>query len=236
MLTFYFSLFTFHLKKPQPYWWQNYIKRISKLDKNTPIEDINFIVFDTETTGLNPATDSLLSLGAVRVVHSKIETQNTFELHFNDPKKNSSKQSITIHGLLNNSGDTAIETGVIQFLDFIGNAVLVGHHVAFDVAFINQTLKKLTGKTLQNKTIDTAQLYQRVEILDGAYYHGAPHKSLDELCTLNHIDMHDRHTAAGDALLTSILFLKLIAKLKNQNISTLGDLINHKLRFTNYGF
>ena len=212
-------------KQSLPDWWQNYVQKIFKCDKKIPIDSINFVVFDTETTGLNPLTDSLLSLGAVRVLKGRIETQNTFEFHFNDATKKSSESARAIHGLLNNNGDTSVKAGVIHFLDFIGDAVLVGHHVAFDVAVVNQVLKKMIGKSLLNKTIDTAHLAHRMEVLDGAYYLGALDKSLDELCKLNHIDMHDRHTAAGDALLTSFLFLKLVAKLKKNKILTLGDLL-----------
>lgn len=96
------------------------------------------------------------------------------------------------------------EQAVKLFLKLIENHTLVGHHVNFDVAMINQALKRMNLPKLKNKTLDTNELYlkKRGIPLEQRY-------SLDELCEVFDLPKKDRHTAPGDAFLTAQIMLKL---------------------------
>jgi len=83
----------------------------------------------------------------------------------------------------------------------------------------------LVKDQLKNKYLDTAKLAIRVEHLHPTQLLKPSDYTLDALCNRYKIPMHDRHTAAGDALLTSLLSLKLLSKLKKRGVKTLGDLL-----------
>lgn len=179
--------------------------------KTNCFESTRFVVFDTETTGLQPKTDKILSIGCVAVKNGVIDVSDCFEQYLIQSKFNT--ETVQIHGILKGGNNTKISQNeaIIQFLDYIKNAVLVAHHAAFDVAMINQALKQMHLPKLKNKVIDTGQLYKKTK-----YVQEQKHYSLDQLCNVFNITMHDRHTASGDAYLTAVLFLKLSALLKTK--------------------
>lgn len=112
------------------------------------------------------------------------------------------------------------EKFVQDSLDFIGDTVLVGHHVAFDLACLNQLLKLNNLPPLTNPTVDTAQLGARIENpLMKQYGGNKAFKSLDALCEQYDIKPEARHSAGGDTLTTALLFLKLMKAAKKRNIS-----------------
>ena len=176
---------------------------------NNNLETTRFVVFDTETTGLQPKTDKILSIGCVAITNGVIDVGDTFERYLIQNQFN--PDTVKIHGILKNGTIVKVSQhdAIIQFLDYIKNAILVAHHAAFDIAMINQALKQMALPKLKNKVIDTGQLYKKSK-----YVKDQKHYSLDALCNLFKITMHDRHTASGDAYLTAVLFLKLSALLK----------------------
>ena len=195
--------------KIYPEYWQTYVK---SLNKAYSLQHTRFVVFDTETTGLNPKQDRILSIGTVTVLNFSIDVADQLECYIKQAHFNS--KTVEIHGILKAGNILKIdeETAIKQFLKHIEGAVLVAHHIAFDVAMINEALKRLGLPKLKNKTIDTGTLYQKTK-----YIKDQKHYSLDALCKTFNITMHDRHTASGDAYLTAVLFLKLCAKLKEKN-------------------
>ncbi|WP_452226197.1 3'-5' exonuclease [Lacinutrix cladophorae] len=188
--------------------------------KKKPLEATRFVVFDTETTGLNTKEDYILSIGTITVQDFTIHVADSLECYLKQDHFNA--KTVEIHGILKAGNITKIkETEAIKlFLKHIEGAVLVAHHIAFDVAMINQVLQRMQLPKLKNKLVDTGQLYKKTK-----YVKDNKHYSLDQLCTTYNITMHDRHTASGDAYLTAMLFLKLSAllkKKKNRNL-TLRD-------------
>ncbi len=216
----------FRLKADAPSFRDDYLRYFERSHPmRTPVEAISFVVFDTETTGLNVRQDRLLSIGAVRVQNWQINIADTFEcliLQEHMQLGNSPK----IHGILGNTlqrmGIEETEA-VRQFSHYCQNSVLVGHHIAFDRAMMEKVLRPMTGTRLRNYCIDTIRLAQRL----------APPSiglrpqdfSLDQLCRQYHIEAKDRHTAAGDAYITALLFLKLLARLQKRGVRTLRDLL-----------
>ena len=212
----------FFSKKPEPpQFYKDYALLFTGLEAPA-IEDARFIIFDTETTGIHKQTDRMLSLGAVELTWNRINLSNSLELYVE--QEVFSKDAVAIHGILKeNSKYTKIseEEAVKTFLQYIGNAVLVGHHIGFDVGIINYALKRLGAPKLKNKIVDTGVLFKRTVHLvnitnpDKVY-------SLDDLCEELNIPRTDRHKAMGDAYITALAFLKILSRLKK--VKRLKDL------------
>ncbi|WP_339662637.1 3'-5' exonuclease [uncultured Polaribacter sp.] len=198
-------------KKEYPTFWKSYCDCF-KEKQNDAIENVRFVIFDTETTGLNPKKDRILSIGTIAVSDHKIKVADNLECYLTQDIF--SAESVQFHGLLKEGNFNKIseEEAIIAFLAHIKNAVLVAHHAAFDVAMINQALKRLHLPKLKNKVLDTGHLFIKTK-LDPS----KKHVSLDFLSTQFNIPQHDRHTASGDAFITAFAFLKLLAILKKKN-------------------
>ncbi|PKV66494.1 3'-5' exonuclease [Pontibacter ramchanderi] len=212
-----------------PAFWQRYSAALKEqLPKDTPLAEAEFVVFDTETTGLDQRQDKVLSIGAIKVRGLQVLVSDTFECLVQQEGAAATK-SAEVHGLLSKQLEQGIPEGeaVEGFVEFIGNAILVGQHVAFDIAMVNQMLQRqgIRGK-LRNRSVDTAHLAIRLErrhadshTLKTAEY------SLDALCDRYNLPTDDRHTASGDAFATALLLLKLLSLAKKRGVATVGELI-----------
>ena len=203
--------------KNYPIFWNNYSKKFKQKQPRS-IEDTRFVVFDTETTGLDLVNDRILSIGAIGIFNNVIDVADSFEIYL---KQNEFKaETVEIHGILKEGKLTKHRESeaMENFIDFIGNSVLVAHHTAFDIEMINTALKRLELPKLKNKMIDTGILYKKLEGKKDAHF------NLDVLCKEFNIPKHDRHTAAGDAFITALLFLKIISKLKQERKLHYSDL------------
>ncbi len=195
----------------------------SKVSKNTPIENLTFVVLDTETTGLNVKTDTILSVAAIKIINSEVSISDRIEYYVLDSDY-SPDQSIEIHGITRNRMNTGEDVNVVMrnIISFVGNGIIVGHHIAFDVKMLDKYVYKLLGFHLKNKTLDTVGLNHRLE-------HSFPKPmkpiSLDDLAKKYGIALGDRHTAATDTFITAIIFLKLLNRLKKRGVDTYGSLI-----------
>lgn len=207
-----------------PAFWEAYLTSMGTPPvKSSLLEAVEFVVLDTETTGLNPTQDRILSIGAIRVRHNEIHIGET-RAHLVRQTIPGGVTQIPIHGILparTSAAGLTESQAMEEFIRFVGNAVLVAHHAAFDRKLLNQALERMHLSPLKNKWVDTAVLARRVA---GVQPH--PQKlDLDTLCALYRIPLHDRHTALGDAYITAVLFLKLVDKLKIRGVHTLGDLL-----------
>lgn len=203
-------------KKPLPRYFLEYQESFLNA-KKLPIKETRFVVYDTETTGFLRKKDRVLSIGAVSVIDNIINVNDTFEVYVK--QKVFKAETVPIHGLLKGGEiEKVTELAALKlFLKYIGNAVLVGHHVNFDVEMINEILKRHKLPQLLNKTIDTGYLYKKSK--HTIYQNGEKHYSLDNLCDELNISKSDRHTATGDAYITAIAFLKILSRLqKNGNL------------------
>ena len=203
--------------KNYPFFWKQYSKKF-KQKRPKSIENTRFVVFDTETTGLDIINDRILSIGAICIVNNSIDVADSFEIYL---KQEAFKaETVEIHGILKEGKLSKLsESEAIEnFIDFIGNSVLVAHHTAFDIEMINTALKRLELPKLKNKMIDTGILYKKLEGKKDSHF------NLDVLCKEFNIPKHDRHTAAGDAFITALLFLKIVSKLKKERNLHYSDL------------
>lgn len=216
-------------KTTYPVFWQNYLDNQSQqMIRSTPINDLTFVVFDTETTGLNPRKDKILSIGAVKVHAQTIAIEQQFGCYVSQEHIN--RETIPIHGILQKGKyeKVAQDTAIISFVEYVGDAILVGHNVGFDVAIINQALSHFGNLKLKNKIIDTAPLAIRADGHSRNTIINSDDYTLDSLCLQYRISMSDRHTASGDAFITAILLIKLLAKLKARGVHTVGELLKRR--------
>lgn len=183
------------------------------------IDSTRFVVLDTETTGFDYENDRILCIGAVVLQNYRIPIQESLEVYIQQEHYN--KATAQIHGILKASVlDRPNELeGLQQFLDFLGDSIIVAHHTFFDVTMINKALERHGLPKLKNKTVDTAQLYKKTLLYSPLLVRKESY-TLDELAEKFDISKKDRHTALGDAYITAIAFLKILPKLKEKRILT----------------
>ena len=167
-----------------------------------------YIVYDTETTGLNVKEAEILSIGAVKIKNNKILTSQTFEIYLKNAKEISTK-SIEIHGIrpcdLENAKDS--EEAIKAFLHFIGSRTLIGYFLEFDVAMINKYTKDLLGITLPNKMLEVSEIYYDKHI--GAIPQGNVDLRFDTILKKHNVPNMGVHNAVNDAIMTAMIYLKL---------------------------
>ncbi len=206
-----------------PSYWLDYLN-LFKEKAPRSIAETSFVVFDTETTGFDNELDRIISIGAVIVKQNQIAISDTFEIYVDQTRFNS--ETVEIHGILNHERlETVTEIAAIeQFLKFVGDSVLVAHHANFDITMINLALQRNGLAHLKNKVLDTVNLYRATRIKSNLI---DQHKnySLDEVAENYGIDVSDRHTAAGDALITAIIFLKTMSLLQKKKDLNLKELL-----------
>jgi len=203
--------------KHYPLFWISYLKKF-KIIQPKSIKNTRFVVFDTETTGFNVSNDKILSIGAISIFNNEIDVADSFEVYLKQDEFKA--ETVEIHGILKEGNLLKVteNEAIEQFINYIGNAVLVAHHTAFDNEMINIALKKLNLPKLKNKSIDTGILYKKLEGKNNNHF------SLDVLSTEFNIPKHDRHTASGDAFITALIFLKIVSKLKQERNVHYSDL------------
>ena len=167
-----------------------------------------YIVFDTETTGLNPKEDEILSIGAVKIKDNKILTSQTFEVYVKNSKEISSK-SIEIHKIrpFDLKDTTSSEDAVKKFLAFIGSRPLIGYYLEFDVSMINKYIKPMLGIRLPNKMIEVSEIYFENKIT--LIPQGNIDLRFDTILKNCSVPDMGVHNAVNDAIMTAIVYLKL---------------------------
>jgi len=182
-----------------------------------PLTELTYTVFDTETTGLNPAEgDRIISIGAMRIVNGRLLRDEIFD-QLIDPQRSIPQESIEIHGIRPEmlKGMPTIETALPRFHQFVTDTVLIAHNAAFDMRML-QMAEASTGIRFINPVLDT--------LLLSAVIHPAHRShSINQIAQRLGVEVTQRHTAAGDALTTGEMFLKMIPLLAAKGIATLGE-------------
>ena len=181
------------------------------------LADLAYTVFDTETTGLDPAHgDEIIAIGAVRIVNGRILRGETFSTLV-EPKRAPSEASVAVHGLTRDAlqGQPTLDLVLPRFHRFSEETVLVGHNAAFDMRFL-ELAEARTDVRFDQPLLDT--------LLLSAIVHPAhPSHNLEEIASRLGVDVVERHTALGDAMATAETFLKLVPLLAERGIHTLGE-------------
>lgn len=170
-----------------------------------------YVCFDCETTGLDPKKDDIVSIGAVIIKNNTIISSKKF-VKFVKPKTKLQADAIKIHHIrecdLADAED--IDKVIEEFLEFIGNRTLVGYFLEFDMAMINKYLKPKLGITLPNKALEVSAIYYdyKIEKIPQGNIDLRFNTIMEEL----NIPTLGKHDAYNDAIMTSMIFIKL----KNQ--------------------
>jgi DNA polymerase-3 subunit epsilon len=163
------------------------------------------IVFDTETTGLNPlGGDRIVEIGCVEIFN-RVETGRHFHAYFN-PEREMPFEAQEVHGLTNLflSDKPRFFEKADELLEFIGDSPLVAHNAGFDFGFLNYELERCGRSPVGlSRMVDTLTLAR-------AKHPGAKH-SLDALCLRFGIDRSQRvkHGALLDAQLLAQVYVEL---------------------------
>ena len=163
------------------------------------------VVLDTETTGLDPAAgDRIVEIGCIEIVNH-VPTGREYQTYVN-PERDMPPEAFKVHGLAADFLSTQPRFAEIAdaFLAFIGDAPLVIHNAAFDLAFVNAELGRIDYPPIASaRAVDTVRLARRK-------FPGAP-ASLDALCRRFAIDRSARvkHGALLDAQLLAEVYLQL---------------------------
>jgi DNA polymerase III subunit epsilon len=191
---------------------------------DTPIDRVRFVVLDSETTGLNPRADRLVTIGAVAVQGGEILLDDGFDALIRVGRNTS---SVTVHGVTRDESRAGVEESeaLVRFLDYLGDGVIVGHHIDHDIVTFDSACERHWGFRMSNRSLDTMDLTLHLE-RDGAFAGRPPIRrfTLDALCDLFGVVPHDRHTATGDAFITAQVFLRLLRLASRHGRPTLGRL------------
>lgn len=164
------------------------------------------IIFDTETTGLDPVSgDRMVEIGCIEMV-GRVATGNTFHAYYN-PERDMPMEAERVHGLSASflSEKPLFKSNVAELLAFLGDADLVAHNAQFDFGFLNAELKACGEAEISlDRMVDTLAIARK-------RHPGAKH-SLDALCSRYGVDRSHRvlHGALLDAELLAQVYVELL--------------------------
>ncbi|AXB57831.1 3'-5' exonuclease [Flavobacterium fluviale] len=189
-----------NINKDYPEFWKDYLTKFETKPNK-------FVVLSTETSGLNPDKDVILSLGAFSVIDNSIVIKESFEtvlLQYKYLQDNGLSNEFIIESkMMKMPEPDALEA----LVNFIGNSVLVGHHINFDVEMLNAALERLDCGRLKNEALDVDVMYRKLTDINDKQF------SLDDLCEIYKIPKSDRNSSSEDAYRIGLLFLKLKSRL-----------------------
>jgi len=189
-----------NINKEYPEFWKTYLSKFEKKSNR-------FVVVSTETTGLSLEKDVIVSFGLFSIINNSVVIGDSFETVIAQYKffhENGISNEFTIETKMKKM----VEPEAIQaFVEFIGNSVLVGHHIDFDVEMINVALERIGCGRLKNEALDIDVMHRKLLDINNKQF------SLDELCSIYKIPVSDRNSASEDAYKIGILFLKLKSRL-----------------------
>lgn len=184
------------------------------------LNDLAYVVFDTETTGLDPEKDEIVQLAALRVVNGRIVDGEVFETLI-DPQRPIPPGATAVHGITPQMviGAPHIGEAGARFHRFAAGAVLVAHNAPFDMAFLRRHEASICQR-FENPILDT--------VLASAVLFGQNEShSLDALAARFGIVIPEaaRHTALGDAEATAQALVRMLPMLRARGFSRFGDLV-----------
>ncbi|MGG1661378.1 PolC-type DNA polymerase III [Brevibacillus sp. NRS-1366] len=186
-------------------------------DNNFTIdENTEYVVFDTETTGLNAAEHTIIEVAAVKMKGAEIIDQWTDLI---DPQLEIGPKTTEITGITNEMlrGKDTLDVVLRKFKDFTGDAVLVAHNAEFDKAFINACAKRIGMEPWNNAFLDTLPLARMM-------YKGMRNYRLGSLAKKFNVELINAHRALDDTVALAHIFQQMLKDIKEAQIKTLAEL------------
>lgn len=184
------------------------------------LSDQRLIVLDLETTGLNPAKDEVIAIGAVAIDGLAIPLRDQFDLILRRPELDIS-ETVLIHGIgpdaLTRGHET--EDALVRLLHWMNGDPILAFHAAFDQGFLERALKTRVGYSVGHTWLDVA------EILPAIFPDTVAGKGrLDDWVDCLGLAVSQRHHAAADAMATAELTLIALHRAIRKDITTLAQL------------
>ncbi|MES2239109.1 MAG: 3'-5' exonuclease [Bacteroidota bacterium] len=190
-----------HINKEYPEFWKEYLAKFSKKSNR-------YVILSTDASGDSIEKDVITYISCFAVVDDSILIKDSFEtillqyrfLHDN----HLSNEYIIESKLMKLSEPEALKT----FVEYLGNAIIVGHQVEKDMTMLNATLERLDCGKLRNEALDIDIMHRKLHELPEE-----KHSSLQELANFYKIKQIENDTTTENAYKIALLFLKLKLKL-----------------------
>ena len=223
------------------FWWGRLFRRLypskhplllsneslfQKFDSGRPVQSYDFVVFDSELTGLNPREDEIVSIAAVRIRNMQISLDDTFHSLVRT-RNRLAGQGTFVHKITPQQIMHAPkpEDVIPRFFDYCAGSVLIGHLPELDFSFLDRASQRIMGGKLNNPCLDSMALArylwkprQKKRVQDLPKIRSL---YLMELSTVCGIPLFPSHAALGDALQTACLFLFLVDRFNRLGWTTL---------------
>jgi DNA polymerase-3 subunit epsilon len=190
-----------NINKEYPEFWKKYLQKFESKSNR-------YVILNIETSGLNPKKDVILSIGAIAVENDIVKVNDAIELVILQYKylhDNGLPNEFIIESKLPKFAEpNAIE----EFINYIGNAILVGHRIHFDIDMINEVLEKLDCGKIKNEALDIEIMHQKLQEEINKPF------AIENLMRTHKIPMAEKNTTLEVAYSIALLFLKLKSKLK----------------------
>jgi DNA polymerase-3 subunit epsilon len=183
--------------------------------RETPLSELPAIALDTETTGLDPRRDRVISIGAVRLHGARLFRSSTLNMLVN-PGRSIPNRTIAIHGISNFMVADAppFEQVADRLLDHTRGLVLIGHSIDFDSAILQREMQRCGRDWRPIASLDIMLLY-------AGLFPDRRSLVLDDMAADLDVRVVGRHSALGDALTAAEIFARLLPALSAQGLDTL---------------
>lgn len=190
------------------------------------LEALNYVVFDTETTGLLPQQgDEIVQIAALRIVNGRIVEGEVFDTLVN-PGRPIPSVSTEVHGITDAMVADAPDVleALRRFHRFAEGSVLVAHNAPFDIQFLRRREEAL-GLRFDHPVLDTV-------LLSAVIFGQHEVHSLDALAHRMGVTIPEesRHTAIGDTIATAEVFTRLVRALQGRELATFGAVLREVRR------
>jgi CBS domain-containing protein len=189
---------------------------MARISNAAPLIALDAVVLDTETTGIDPAHARVVEIAAVRLSGGKIAEETFHRLV--RPDQPIPAAAVSIHGI-----DDAAVASAPAFSEvwpelslFIGQAVVIGHTLGFDLAVLKRECERAGLQWVRPRGLDT-RLLAEVAAPELAGF------SLEQLAAWLGVAVDQRHSALGDASTTAKIFIAMLPKLRDGGIRTLAE-------------
>ncbi|HCH32595.1 MAG TPA: 3'-5' exonuclease [Oceanospirillaceae bacterium] len=198
------------LRRARDHW------RLRKRDTNSRwlglfqrYQGAELVSLDIETTSLDVAKASVLSIGAVVIRGNRVLTSEKLSLTIAPPVE-LPRESVKIHKLRRIDLDAGIPLAqaLEQLLLFVGNRPIVGYNIAYDVAVLDRHMRPSLGFGLPNMTLDVMQMYRKKATMSGASEFQLD-LSFAAIAGALSVPILGRHTALGDATTTALIYVRM---------------------------
>lgn len=179
-------------------------------------EETVYVVFDTETTGLNAAENTLIEIAAVKMRGLEIMEEWTTLI---DPEKEISAKITELTGITNEmvQGQPKLSEALYSFRDFVGDAILVAHNAEFDLGFISSCAARIGMDKWTQPVLDTLPLARKL-------YPNEKNYRLKTLANKMGVQLVNHHRALADTVATAQVFQHMLKALKERGIGWLTEL------------